>query len=126
MLHAKTSEPNNTLMNLISKSRMPEYQGFLVELFASSDIPFQFHNPLHNYLYMDGIIRSKTVAAQNGQLQKLCCFTSPFIQECLYSALILETVEVGRSILALEPLDKLEDVFFILSNAIACDYGNMS
>ena len=37
---ARVFEPNNTVINLIAKARMVEYQGFLVELFSRSDISF--------------------------------------------------------------------------------------
>jgi hypothetical protein len=98
-------------MNLIAKARMVEYQGFLVELFSRSDIAFYFHDPLHNYLYLHGIMQPLTVRQPNGQLEEICRFSSPFIQECLYAALSREIVGDRMPILALTPLDDLADVF---------------
>ncbi len=103
-------EPNNTVMNLIAKARMVEYQGFLIELFKSADVPFQFHDPLHNYMYMHGIVEPTVSPDIGGELVATCRFTSPFIQDCIYQALSREFVS-SPSILALHPLDRLDDVF---------------
>ncbi len=108
---ARFIEPNNTMMNLIAKAKMVEYQGFLTELFARSNIPFYFHDSLHNYLYMHGILEPEVTRDESGNLVSFCRFTSPFIQECLYDALRRELVNERRDLLALEPLDALEDVF---------------
>ncbi len=104
-------EPNNTIMNLIAKVKMEEYQGFLANLFTGTDIPFYFHNPLHNYLYMHGIISPETIEEENGELLEICRFTSPFIQDCIYQALGNEFVAKNPTVLALHPLDGLDDVF---------------
>jgi len=108
---ARRLEPNNTVMNLIAKARMEEYQGFLIKLFTNQAMPFYFHDPLHNYLYMHGIIEPEVIREENGKLADLCRFTSPFIQECLYDALGRELIEDRRNVLALHPLDDLADVF---------------
>ena len=108
---AQYVEPNNTIMNLIAKARIPEYRDFLITLFTQSDRPFVFHNPLHNYLYLHGILDSETVRQPNGALAQICRFASPFIQKCLYDAIGWELVGDATPILALEPLDMLADVF---------------
>jgi len=108
---ARFNEPNNTVLNLIAKARMPEYQGFLLELFTHADIPFLFHDPLHNYLYLHGILGTETVRQENGELLEICRFASPFVQHCLYDALGRELVGDTTPILALESLDMLADVF---------------
>ncbi len=110
-LHARVAEPNNTLMNLISKARVPEYQPFLVELFSHSDIPFVFHEPLQNYLYLHGILDSDIVRKPSGEEYRVCRFTSPFVQECLYDALSRELLGDQTQLLPLDPLDDLADVF---------------
>jgi len=107
---ARFLEPNNTVMNLIAKARMGEYQEFLLKLFAHADIPFSFHDPLHNHLYMHGVIEPETTEESSGQFVNLCRFTSPFIQDCVYEALGKEFVG-SHSILTLNPLDRLDDVF---------------
>ncbi len=102
--------PNNNLTNLITKAREEEYLPFLATLFSKANIPFTFHKPLHNYLYMHGIIEPDIVHDEHGKPITLCRFTSPFIQQCLYDALSDELV-ANPYILALHPLDKLKDVF---------------
>ncbi len=104
------AEPNNTIMNLIAKARMVEYQDFLLQLFTHANVPFSFHNPLQNHLYMHGLIEPEAIE-ESGKISYLCRFTSPFIQDCLYEALGDELVSGNKEILALEPLDDLEDVF---------------
>ncbi len=108
---ARFIEPNNTVMNLIAKARMTEYQGFLMELFTRPDMPFSFHTPIHNYLYLHGIVEPETIQQPDGRFVNICRFTSPFIQESLYYALSNELVGDSTPILALEPLDDLADVF---------------
>ncbi|MDM8526564.1 AAA-like domain-containing protein [Anaerolineales bacterium HSG24] len=107
---ARYLEPNNTVMNLIAKARDPEYMGYLLELFTKPNIIFSFHNPTHNYLYMNGIIVPETVRQPNGKIINLCRFSSPFIQDCIYDALGHDLVSQSR-ILAIEIRDDLADVF---------------
>jgi hypothetical protein len=108
---ARFAEPNNTVMNLIAKAKMSEYQGFLMELFTRPDISFSFHHPLHNYLYLHGIIAPETTRMPSGELAEICRFTSPFVQESLYHALGRDVVGDRMPIPAVEPLDDLADVF---------------
>lgn len=108
---ARYVEPNNTVMNLIAKARDMTYQPFLVELFGRSDVPFMFHEPLHNYLYMHGLIEPTTIQQPTGEWHEVCRFTSPFIQNCLYDALSRELLAATPTILPLNPLDELNDVF---------------
>ncbi len=103
-------EPNNTLINLISKAKEPEYQPFLLALFTHADIPFSFHKPLHNYMYLHGIVDAEVIMTAKGE-EEICRFSCPFVQQCLYQALSDELVEEHTQILALEPLDDLSDVF---------------
>ncbi|HIE00361.1 MAG TPA: hypothetical protein EYP59_08745 [Thiotrichaceae bacterium] len=106
---ARFVEPNNTVMNLIAKARMPEYQSFLLKLFTSTHIPFSFHSPLCNYLYLHGIIEPNSHEQSN--FGEICRFSSPFIQDCLYYALTEEIIGDEMPILPLPPLDNLADVF---------------
>ena len=110
-LEARVAEPNNTLINLISKARDPEYQPFLLELFSHSDIPFAFHEPVQNYLYLHGILDSDIVRKPSGEESRVCRFTSPFVQECLFHALSQEILGERVQLLPLDPLDDLADVF---------------
>lgn len=108
---ARFVEPNNTVLNLIAKARDPEYQGFLLDLFAHADLPFAFHDPVLSYLYMHGLIESETVRRPTGELAEICRFSSPFIQDTLYHALSSDLMGDRTPILALHPLDDLADVF---------------
>ncbi|KHD04320.2 hypothetical protein PN36_23145, partial [Candidatus Thiomargarita nelsonii] len=108
---ARTREPNNTLLNIIAKAKDLAYQDFLTTLFATSNVPFFFHQPLHNYLYLHGIIEPTLETLPSGEKQDVCRFTSPFVQRCLYDALSQEIIGSETPILALEPLDELTDVF---------------
>jgi len=110
-LSARSKEPNNTLLNLIAKAREPAYQDFLTTLFTTSNVPFFFHQPLHNYLYLQGLIEPTLETSPSGETQDVCRFTSPFVQRCLYDALSNEIIGSETPILALEPLDELTDVF---------------
>ena len=108
---ARYLEPNSTVMNQIAKARDETYQGFLTQLFAKADIPFSFHNPVHSYLYMHGILDNETTQDADGKFRNTCRFSSPFIQACLYDALSQILTGEHLPILVLEPLDGLEDVF---------------
>ncbi|MEZ4709432.1 MAG: hypothetical protein R3A44_19640 [Caldilineaceae bacterium] len=108
---ARFLEPNNTVMNLIAKARLPEYQGFLLELFTRADIPFAFHDPIHNYLYLHGLIEPETTRNPDGSYENHCRFSSPFIQDTLYYALSSDLIGDRLPMLALDPLDDLADVF---------------
>lgn len=110
-LHARFTEPNNTVVNLIAKAREPEFQPFLLELFTHAEIPFSFHQPIQSYLYMHGILDSVTVQNPNGEEQRICRFASPFVQQCLYYALSDEFVWHDAPVLPLDPFDELTDVF---------------
>ena len=74
-------------------------------------MPFSFHEPIHNYLYLHGIVESDTIQEESGELKEVCRFTSPFVQQCLYHTLSREMVGESMPILALEPMDDLADVF---------------
>jgi len=108
---ARYAEPNNTILNLIAKARLSEYQGFLLELFTRSDLTFAFHDPTISYLYMHGLIESETIRQPSGELAEVCRFSSPFIQDTLYHALSSDLVGDRTPFLALHPLDDLADVF---------------
>lgn len=108
---ARFNEPNNTVLNLIVKARTEPYQNFLLNLFTHADMPFAFHDPVHNYLYQHGLIEAETIRLPNGELNEICRFSSPFIQDTLYHALTSDLVGDRMPHLPLHPLDDLADVF---------------
>ncbi len=107
---ACTVEWNNTVLNLIKKARSI-YMPYVVELFTKADIPFKLHSEWCNYLYLNGVIDYVGVIDEKGVATDFCRFSSPFVQQCLYNALIDDLIGDRMPMLALDPLDELEDVF---------------
>jgi len=107
-LKACEVEHNNTVRNIITKAR-DEYRTDVIKLFTDAGIHFSFDYDWCNYMYMHGII---TYAEDDDGSCHICRFSSPFIQTRLYNAftgIIKKNQE--RSMIALEPLDTLDDVF---------------
>lgn len=107
---ACTREWNNTILNLIKKAKGRYLQNIL-DLFVRPDIPFSLDMDWCNYLYLNGIIDVETYIKDSGEEADICRFSSPFVQERLYNALTGDLVGDRMPILALDPLDGLEDVF---------------
>ncbi|ETR69752.1 MAG: hypothetical protein OMM_03722 [Candidatus Magnetoglobus multicellularis str. Araruama] len=108
-LRACEVEHNNTVQNMISKARS-EYQSFVIKLFKNANIHFSFHYDWCNYMYMHGLIGYE-ILEENDKEYHICRFSSPFIQTCIYSALVDEVKHSqNHSILAIDPLDPLDDV----------------
>jgi len=103
-------EWNNTILNLIKKAE-GKYLSYLLELFSSSDIAFSIRFEWCNYLYLNGIIDEERIVDTKGKKTSICRFSSPFVQTCLYNAFTYDIVGDRMPILALDPLDELEDVF---------------
>ncbi|MCP4353355.1 MAG: ATP-binding protein [Desulfobacterales bacterium] len=103
-------EWNNTILNLVKKART-DYQEQVLELFTKAGIPFSLDSELCSYLYLNGIIDVETHVDENRKATEICRFSSPFVQERLYNALILDIIGDRMPILVLEPLDDLSDVF---------------
>ena len=108
---ARYIEPNNTVTNQIAKAQDETYQGFLTQLFTKAELPFSFHNPIHNYLYMHGILDYEATSEKDRRRRYICRFSSPFIQDCLYDALSDALISETLPLLALDPRDTLTDVF---------------
>jgi hypothetical protein len=105
------SEWNNTVLNIIKKVRHGGYQTQVIDLFSRSDIAFAIDAPWCSYLYLNGVIDKEEVVGEQGRMVEICRFSSPFIQRRLYNALTSDLMGERTPILALEPLDELEDVF---------------
>jgi len=108
---ARVAEPNNTILNLIAKARLPEYQDFLLELFTHSDLTFSLHDSTVSYLYTHGLIEPEIIRRPSGEVMEVCRFSSPFIQAKLYYAFSADLIDNQLATLALHPLDDLADVF---------------
>ncbi|KPA15183.1 ATPase domain protein, prokaryote domain protein [Candidatus Magnetomorum sp. HK-1] len=107
-LKACEIEHNNTVRNIITKARN-EYVSDVIKLFTDSGVHFSFDYDWCNYMYMHGII---TYAEDDNESCHVCKFSSPFIQTRLYNAFVGMIKEnQNHSMLALDPLDTLDDVF---------------
>ena len=103
-------EWNNTVLNLVKKVRSG-YAPQVLKLFSSSDVPFSLDTGWCGYLYLNGVIMPETSVDRDNNSIEVCRFSCPFIQKRLYSALTDDLVGDQLSMLALEPLDDLADVF---------------
>ncbi len=103
-------EWNNTILNLIKKVRA-DYVEHVLALFSRSDILFSLDADWCAYLYLNGVITSETLLDSSGKRRTICRFASPFIQLRLYNALTYDLLPDRLPILAIEPLDRLSDVF---------------
>ncbi len=103
-------EWNNTVLNLITKAQ-GIFVSYVLELFTRTDLPFSIRADWCSYLYLHGIIDSQECFDVEGGTTYVCRFSSPFVQSCLYEAFTADLIGDRLPILALEPLDGLEDVF---------------
>jgi len=102
-------EWNNTVLNLVKKVRSG-YVPDVLKLFSSSDVPFSLDADWCGYLYLNGVIMPETSVDKHSNLVEVCRFSCPFIQKRLYNALTDDLIG-DLPMLAVEPLDDLEDVF---------------
>jgi len=107
---ASYKEWNNTVLNLIIKARGP-YVNYVLDLFGKANMGFSIHAEWCNYLYLNGIIQEHVIADQSGKKTWVCRFSCPFVQTCVFHALTLDIIGDRLPILAIEPLDSLNDVF---------------
>jgi hypothetical protein len=103
-------EPNNTVLNLVTKARGPHVDRVMA-LFGRPDVPFSFDDEAGNFLYLNGIIDYQETTDERGLPTPVCRFSSPFIQLRLYNALTRDLFEDSLPAPAIEPLDALDDVF---------------
>ncbi|MBL0717021.1 MAG: hypothetical protein JJV89_03125 [Desulfosarcina sp.] len=106
---ACTTEWNNTVLNLLKKSK-GEYRSYIINLFSRSDIPFSIDTEWCNYAYLNGIIDIETMTDPQGGVVEVCRFSSPFIQHRLYNALTRDIIGERLPILALELTDRITDI----------------
>ena len=79
-LWATRGLPNNNILNIVSKAKQPPYQDVVLSLFKTDKpVPFNFDDPLLNFLYLNGVI---TIAETAETL--LTKFASPFVQKRLF------------------------------------------
>ncbi|WP_045222009.1 hypothetical protein [Desulfonatronum thioautotrophicum] len=98
------------MLNLIKKAQGP-YVQHVLELFSRPDLSFSIRAEWCAYLYLNGIVDSEEVMDNKGHKTFICRFSSPYVQACLFHALAMDLMGERTPILALEPLDELDDVF---------------
>jgi len=103
-------EWNNTVLNLFKKAGQ-ENIPYILEIFGNSDILFSLRTEWCSNLYLNGIIDYIETVDKEGLTKEVCRFSSPFVQDCLFSALTNDLIGDRLPILAIEPLDTLSDVF---------------
>ncbi|MBF0451805.1 MAG: AAA-like domain-containing protein [Candidatus Magnetomorum sp.] len=103
-------EHNNTIQNMIVKAKT-EYKSAVLKLFNEANIDFSFNIDWCNYMYMHGLIIYEKIRHLK-EIRYVCRFSSLYVQSCLYTVF---TNEIAQSqsgqVMALDPLDFLEDVF---------------
>lgn len=107
---ACTSEWNNTLLNLIKKAK-GAYLSQIMDVFTRPNISFSIDADWCTYAYLHGIIDYETVTLPQGGKSEVCRFSSPFIQHRLFHALTRDIVGERLPIPALEPTDRITDIF---------------
>jgi hypothetical protein len=98
--------PNNNILNLISKAKQEPIKPFVLELFQTkTKINFSYHDPIINFLYMNGVISLEQVSRRENYVK----FSCPYIQKQLFSYFARELFH---------ELDGLYDPFEDLSDTI--------
>jgi len=97
---AVDEQPNNNILNIISKAKKEEYKPIMLEMFqAGAKLPFRYDDPATNYLYMNGVVGP-----------------SPFVQKRLFNY-FSHQLFMG--------LKRLYDPFTDLSNTITDTHLNI-
>ncbi len=74
--------PNNNILNLISKAKQEPYKSLVLELFQTQEkVNFVYHDPIINFLYMNGVI-SVELANLGENYVKFAC---PYVQKQLFN-----------------------------------------
>ncbi|RKZ38792.1 MAG: hypothetical protein DRR00_33915, partial [Candidatus Parabeggiatoa sp. nov. 3] len=67
--------PNSNILNLICKAKQVPYKPFLLELFQTKKKrKFTYHDPIINFLYMNGIIDVELVTDDDNYLKFSCSY----------------------------------------------------
>ncbi|MEM7535073.1 MAG: AAA-like domain-containing protein [Chloroflexota bacterium] len=79
-------QPNNNILNIISKAKEEAYQPTVLEMFqAGTKLPFRYDDPATNYLYMNGVVTYEETRDQIGRYQRYLKFPCPFVQKRLFN-----------------------------------------
>jgi hypothetical protein len=98
--------PNNNILNIISKAKQAPYKSFVLDLFQTKKkIKFTYHDPIINFLYMNGVVDVEHVSAGQNYVK----FPCPYIQKQLFNHFARELYH---------EMDGLYDPFEDLSDTI--------
>ena len=74
--------PNNNILNIISKAKIPPYRYTVIDLFKTDNpMKFRFDDKDINYLYMNGVIEPETIPGDDSYVK----FASSFVQKRLFN-----------------------------------------
>jgi len=106
--------PNNNILNIISKAKQELYKPFVLELFQTeTKIEFTYHDPIINFLYMNGVVSVEKVNLGENYVK----FPCPYIQKQLFNYFSRELYQ---------RMGQLYDPFEELSDTITEDSLNLS
>ena len=110
-------QPNNNILNIVSKAKQPLYKPTILEMFqAGSKLTFRYDDPITNYLYMNGVVSYEETRNKMGRYQRYLKFPSPFVQKRLFSY-FAHDLFMG--------LKRLYDPFTDLSNTMTHTFLNI-
>jgi len=114
---AMNVEPNNNILNIISKAKMETYKPVVLEMFqVGSKLTFHYDDPEVNYLYMNGVVAYEEILDKMGRHQQYLKFPSPFVQKRLFNYF-------ARDLFT--GLKRLYDPFIDLSNVMTPNHLNI-
>jgi len=74
--------PNNNILNIISKAKQELYKPLVLELFQTeTKIEFTYHDPIINFLYMNGVVSVEKVNHGENYVK----FPCPYVQKQLFN-----------------------------------------
>ncbi len=74
--------PNNNILNLISKAKQEPYKSLVLDLFQTQEkVNFVYHDPIINFLYMNGVISVERANLGENYVKFAC----PYVQKQLFN-----------------------------------------
>jgi hypothetical protein len=105
--------PNNNILNLISKAKQAPYKPYVLELFQTEEkVHFVYHDPIINFLYMNGVISVERTNLGENYVKFAC----PYVQKQLFNHFARELYQ---------KIDRLYSPFENLSDTITMQTLNI-
>ncbi len=99
--------PDNIILNIISKAKLPAYYPTVLSLFRTDQkIRFSFDNPSINFLYLNGVIDYEE-AGTDASIEWFAKFSCPYVQKRLFNRFSADLYDDIDPIL--DPFDDMED-----------------